>query len=421
MIRIKINLCGMLLLCSYLAMSQDKKIQIGAELRPRFLVDNGYKSPRTTNDDTPAYTTQRTRLSALFCNNRMDAFVSVQDVRIWGDDNNYKSSGVYGNTESICLHQAWAKLKINEALSLKVGRQLLSYDDQRIISKRNWNDYQVTYDALLFEYQRGKQQLHLGISYNAEDKNNVEYPCKKFKLFDFVHYRYQVNKITLSGIAVVTGNTLNDTTSQVFYRGTYGMSANYTDNCFNARLSTYYQHNINDKGGDVSAYCISVYAEQKIVEQLSFGVGLDYLSGNDETSTSSANKRFDILYGRRHGWYGYMDFFSTTPQQGLQDYMVKLTCRPKKNLNLQLHWHYFRLATDKYDLANVTDKLNRNLGHEFDLKMKWKFHPLAVLECGYAVYSMTETLKQVKQVNGTDLKTPQFGYIMLTIKPSFWF
>lgn len=394
---------------------QENKFRIEAESRTRSLVDNGYKCPKVADENAVFYTTQRTRLNACFENDKLETYVSFQDVRLWGDDDHYSSSGVYGNTESLSLHQGWAKLKITEPLSIKIGRQQFSYDDQRIFSARNWNDYQVTYDALLVDYEMNEHRLNLGLSYNADNKSDVDYPSKKFKMLDFLHYQYAVEKATLSCMAVLSGNTLTDSTDDVSFRGTYGVNADVDFDLFDLRLSAYYQHHLNDVGDDVSAYCFSVFAKRNVTEKLNLGIGLDVLSGNDDNSTSATNHRFDILYGRRHGWYGYMDFFSTTPDQGLQDYMLKLTYKPQKRLSVQAHYHYFLLSADKYD---ANRKMKRQLGNELDLKAKWYFYESTTLEAGYSIYGVTNTLKSIKNIEGSSIKTPQYFYLMLTMSLS---
>jgi len=421
MMQVKYIVCSVLLGFTFVLNAQTDSIQFSAELRPRIIVDNGYAAPKIKGDAIPVYTTQRTRLNALFSNRMFESYISFQDVRIWGADNNYKSSGVFGNTESISLHQAWVKLKIIESVSLKIGRQLFSYDDQRIISSRNWNDYQVAYDALLAEYKNENHRLHLALSYNASNKTDLLFPNEKFKTIDFIHYQYHMNKFTLSGIALVTGNTLTDTTEQVYYRGTYGMNFNYKTAKANAYLAAYYQQNLNTIGETTSAICFSVNAEYQLNEKIHLGLGCDYLSGNNENSLSTTNNRFDILYGRRHGWYGYMDYFSTTPQQGLQDYIAKLTYKPKKDVAIAFHYHYFMLAADKFDNTISSSKLSPKLGSEFDIKMNWNFNKIAVLEWGYSIYGTTNTLKQLKNLENEEISIPQFTYMMLIIKPSLWF
>ncbi len=400
------------------ATAQTHNLNISAELRPRTLVDNGYSTPKSTDESTHLYTTQRTRLNASFANDKLETFISFQDVRLWGGDNNYKSSGSYGNTESLGLHLGWVKLNFNQQFSLKIGRQLFSYDDQRIISARNWNDYQVTYDALLLEYKKENQHIHLGITYNAESKNDNLLSEDKYKTYDFIHYQYQAQQLSASVIAVITGKTLSDTTETVALKGTYGTNLDYKTEKFNAHAAVYYQHNLNNHDGKSSAYCFSLYAEQQILEKLNAGLKLDYLSGNDETSTTTTDHQFDILYGRRHSYYGYMDYFSNTPEQGLQDYMIKLTFKPLDKLNLQMHYHYFLLSANSYDIETPTETRSRKLGQELDIKLKSKIYNIAELEFGYSIYGMTNTLKQLKDVEGLNLKTPQFCYIILTVSPS---
>ncbi len=397
--------------------AQNNSFHIGAELRPRFILDNGYKKPKTLNEKPVPYISQRTKLNLGFENSSFEMYVSFLDIRLWGDDNNYSSSGAFGNTGSTFLHQAWARINLTKNLSLKAGRQILSYDDQRILSARNWKDSQLSYDALLAEYNTGNHRVHLGLSYNADNKSVLTFPAQKFKTIDFLHYRFKREGLTLSALALASGNTLSDTTEQLLYRGTYGSNASYKTDNYNVQLSAYYQHNLNNISGDISAFYISAYAEHSLAEKINFGLGYDYHSGNDEISTSASDNWFDILYGGRHGWYGYMDYFITAPDQGLQDYMAKLSYSHTKNLSIHFDLHYYSLAVDKRDYNNPSVKLNRQLGQELDIKIKWILSEPATLECGYSFYKPTNTLKQIKNLHEQDIKTPQFFYFMITLKP----
>ena len=112
-----------------------------------------------------------------------------------------------------------------------------------------------------------------------------------------------------------------------------------------------------------------------------------------------------------------MDYFSTTPEQGLQDYMIKTVYKFTKNLTLQADYHYFMLAEDKYDLETQAIQLNKNLGCEFDFTLKWKILEEALFQAGYSFYLMTNSLKQLKGVHNEKLRFPQFAYIMITVKP----
>lgn len=402
--------------------AQNKSFNLGIEIRPRFLLDEGYRTPKSINEKTYSYVTQRTRLSAGYKKNKLQAYVSIQDIRFWGGDNKFKQSGVFGNTESLSLHQAWFALNPIKTISLKIGRQLFKYDDQRIISSRNWNDYQLTYDAVLIKFVKNKNALDIGITYNTESTNNNIFPNSKFKIFDFIRYQRQLNNLKLSAIALLTGNTINDSCDQIYLRVTYGLNANYILHDLKIRSSFYFQNNLNNNGEDVRAFCFSIFAKKNVLQQkLNVGVGLDYLSGNDETKTNEdykiCNHRFDILYGRRHGWYGFMDYFSTTPEQGLLNFMLKLEYLFNNKISLQADFHHFSLAENKYDLQDGNSKINKYLGQEFDFTLKWKIIEEASLQAGYSFFLMTNSLKQVMEVNNEELKFPQFAYLMITVKP----
>lgn len=399
--------------------AQTDTLQISAELRPRTIFDHGYKTPGIKGENSVIYTTQRTRLNALFINQNFETFLSMQDVRIWGDDNNFNSSGTYGNSESTGLNQAWVKYRITESLWLKAGRQVLSYDDQRIISARNWNDYQVTYDALLAGYQKGNSRFNIVLSFNADNKTVASLPEEKFKTFDLIHYQYKIENFSLSGLAVLTGNTVNDSSSLVNYRATLGTNANIFLNRGNARLSFYYQRNLNNTDTRISSFLFSLYTERELTNQISLGLGMDYLSGNDDHSPQDKDRRFDILYGGRHGFYGIMDYYSKMPPQGLQDYMIKLRYSSRKGVSLNVDLHYFMLSADKYDYNDPSKKLHPGLGQELDFILKWKISQIAQLETGYSLYRTTNTLEQLKGQIDNSRKIAGFGYIMLSVRPSW--
>lgn len=395
--------------------------KINAEYRPRIIIDNGYKEPKPINTSAITYITQRTRLNIGYNNRNLQTYFSIQDIRYWGGEDNYKESGVLSDTKSLDLHQAWFIIKPTKSFSIKVGRQLFNYDDQRIIASRGWNDYQVKYDALLLQFNGAVNTLDMALSWNSENSKNLLYPSQKFRLFDFVHYKHTFNNINFSAIGLLTGNSLNDTTKTLFLRGTYGVNIKYTIGNSTLRTSFYYQNNVNNKM-KLCAYCYSIFANQRILKnKISVGIGLDYLSGHDETKNNNnyqnTNHTFNILYGRRHGFYGYMDYYSTLPDEGLQDYFLKAEFDIIKQLSMKVDFHYFMLAAYRYDPVISTEKLNQNLGQEIDLTMSWELMKEATIQAGYSVYLTTSAFEKIKAAYKTYYKFPQFAYLMISVKP----
>jgi hypothetical protein len=406
-----------------IAFSQEKKLTLGFEYRPRAIVNNGYQMPKLAEDKTVLSVSQRTRINFAFERDKLKTYISVQDVRLWGDDNHYSKTVTLGNSESLRIHQAWFSLNLKKNLSIKVGRQIFNYDDERILSGRRWNDYQVTYDAAMFTLNKKGHKLDIALSWNTESTKSNLYPVNKLRLLDFIRYERRLRNVNLSAIALLSGNNMNNNSDKIYLRGTYGLNCDYSNHDFIFKASAYYQHNVNDNGMDVSAYALSVLAIQKLYDdKFSWGMGVDYLSGQDEKAPgyTGTMHNFDLLFGKRHGGYGYMDMFNITPIQGLTDGMIKTEYKSSKKTLIQADFHWFYMNGDKFDETDIRNELNKNIGQELDLTFKWKIMKDIKLQAGYSMYFMTKSFKQIKGVNNKNTDLPIFGYIMITVNPKIW-
>ena len=102
---------------------------LNGEIRPRTEFLHGYKAPSMQNTTATILTSQRTRLGFGYVADRFDVGIQIQDVRAWGAEKQLVVDDGFHTT----IHQAWAKVKFNNVLALKVGRQELVYDDSRIL------------------------------------------------------------------------------------------------------------------------------------------------------------------------------------------------------------------------------------------------------------------------------------------------
>jgi len=411
------------LLCSSLG-SYGQQVKIDGELRPRIIVSDGYKTVKLKDERTNSYISQRSRLNLSFDKDKLSTYISLQDVRQWGDDDLYNSGGIYGNTNAISLHQAYFILKPHKFVNIKTGRQLFNYDDQRILGARGWNDYQISYDAVLFQLDDTANKLDVALSWNSNNTKDLLFPTTKFRVFDFIRYERKLNNFNFSTIGILTGNTPSDTSESLYFRGTYGAYITYTIQNTSFQLSGYYQSNLNNIGKSAEAYLYSANAKQFFLDKkLLTCIGFDYLSGHDETKSGLAyngvNHKFDLLYGTTHGFYGYMDFYSI-PTQGLQDAYLKTEYNFNKDFALQADYHYFLLAANKYHTKISGKRLNLDLGQELDLTVKWKIMKEVNLQGGYSFYLTNSTFEHVKKIYGKEYRFPQFMYVMVTVKPTFF-
>ena len=91
---------------------EEKKSEftINAELRTRGNAINGYKKLPTESNNASYVIEQRTRLGVSYKSKLVDMKISFQDTRIWGDENIVAATGVFGDSASVELNEAWAAL-----------------------------------------------------------------------------------------------------------------------------------------------------------------------------------------------------------------------------------------------------------------------------------------------------------------------
>lgn len=397
------------LMISGITFGQEQEWKASIEIRVRPLLDAGYRTPQSKSDPILFYTSQRSRIKLEYHDSCFSSQIAFQDVRIWGDDNIFNTRGTYGNSSSTSLYKAWIKVKTSTDFSLKIGRQAFSYDDQRILSSRNWNDYQLCYDAALMEYNNNKTSLQLAASWNADNNKTLSYPEDKIRLMSFLRTQYKTESIKASAIYLLSGQCLNDSMPELKLLQTFGVNLNHTSMRSLLRLSFYYQSNMNQLQGKTRAFCLSFSFEQKTNSgKLCAAAGFDFLSGND--AESNTNGLFNLLYGKRHGYYGSMDYFNEIPQQGLTDLMIKFSYKPTKTIQTKLELHKF-LSSRK------VESYGNDYGSETDFAIEFTVSPAFNISGGYSFYLCSDLLKKMKGVSDKKVRFPQFAWISMQFCP----
>lgn len=405
----------------------NAQLHLNAEVRPRAEIRDGYKQLSDTLNLPAFFVSQRSRLSLGFDREKYQLYFAIQDIRVWGDELNYSSTGIKGDNASIDLKEAWFKLFFTKQLALKIGRQELKYADQRLIGGRNWNQHGMSYDALLLTFE-GPVTLHAGFSYN----NNTEliyqqfYSADKMKTLNFLYLNKQWNDIfTSSFLYVLSGFQHPDQSEKIFFRNTPGILITYNLSRFKFNSSGYYQFGRNMEGAAVSAYFWNLQSEFSL-PNTSVVAGVNYLSGHNYASKDSSYLKkdhlFDILYGARHRYYGHMDYFSNiqkgTAGGGLIDVYFDSKLNFLNNFILQGTYHYFRLQNNIPD-AESGFSLDKTLANEFDLALTYKPSKEIKVEMGYSFILSTETLNKIQNVSGSSPKDAHYIWLMCTVTPSF--
>lgn len=161
-----------LCLSSYKASAQ---LTLTGQLRTRSELRDGYATLKPNGNTTAAFVSQRTRLTFNYKTGKVIFQTSLQDVRLWGQD---ASTITPADGSKLSVHEAWAELifsnkkdtsfKVSpfDYFAVKIGRQELSYDDERLLGATDWLQQARRHDAIVFKLLQKGWQADLGLAFN---------------------------------------------------------------------------------------------------------------------------------------------------------------------------------------------------------------------------------------------------------------
>jgi len=432
------------------------------QFRPRTEFRDGYSTLQSKDMKTAAFTSQRTRLNIGFTGYRFKFFTAIQDVRVWGQDASTINRVTTAENNGIQLHEAWGEIILNDTvsniqnLSLKIGRQEIAYDDQKVIGGLDWLQQARYHDAVVLKYfNKGwtadfgaafnqNKELLSGTIYNGVPAATAGYTAGTNGLgtnYKSMEYVYLARKFYFGDISFLflsdNFNKYSNVTSGtppvvtkvneqgIWTRNTAGFYYNVNaTRKLKFEGSVYHQFGHDKNGRSLNANLASITSTLQIGRKLFVGPGIDYLSGNDGTkavTATSDNNQFDPLYGTPHKFWGYMDYFYVSSgfgSQGLLNYFLKAKYNLKDNLTLFADLHCFEAGNTLSNGAGGTQ--NSYLGTELDLKMSYNMTKMINIEAGYSFMQATNSMAsaQVKNVTNANL-SPQWAYVMVNIKPNF--
>jgi hypothetical protein len=194
-----------------------------------------------------------------------------------------------------------------------------------------------------------------------------------------------------------------------------------SENEWSGNGSYYYQGGHDRDGVTLSAYMFSASLSYK-PSAISFTAGWDYTSGNNSFSNSTADNRFDPLYGTPHKFWGSMDYFyagSGSPIGGLSDPYLKVKyTSANQRFSTELANHYFYLADEQKDVNG--SPVNKFLGTEFDSTTDYKLNTFTTVELGFSYMAATSSMEYAKNLApGSSKLSPVWAYLQFNIRPEF--
>jgi hypothetical protein len=167
-----------MLLSNLVTVEAQAQFTLAGQLRTRTEIRNGTGNLVLKGSKAAAFTSQRSRLIFGYKWDRLTLGMSFQDIRVWGQD---ASSISNADGNRFMLHEAWAdlvlankadttiKFKLFDQMSLKIGRQELSYDDVRLIGNLDWLQQGRRHDMALLKTVHKGWQIDIGYAYNQNN------------------------------------------------------------------------------------------------------------------------------------------------------------------------------------------------------------------------------------------------------------
>lgn len=407
-----LSLIGVMSTATY-AQEFDANVQ----LRPRYEYRNGFKSLLKTGDDPTSFISQRSRLNLNFKQDKLKLKLSLQNVRTWGD----VATTTTADKNGVAVFEAYAEYNFDKNWSTRIGRQTLSYDNQRIMGGIDWIQQGQSHDAALVTYKDKKNQLDLGFAHNANAENLLEPKTAyttTYKEMQYAWYHTKIKKVNASFLFLNAGYQYLKTATdlQTDYIQTYGTYLTYKGEKWDFDLGLYGQSG-KSSGTDLSALNIGGNLGYKVSDQFKATLGYEYLSGKDQDDTNTKLKSFTPLFGTNHAFNGFMDYFYVGNHKnsvGLQDASLKLDFGIKK-VKFSLTPHVF-YAPNKVVAATVEQ--DSYLGTEVDLTAGYKVYKDVMLVAGYSQMFGSSTLATLKTGDAT--KTNNWAWLMININPQLF-
>jgi hypothetical protein len=390
------------------------QLTISGELRPRAEYRNGYKTLTPNDVDAALFVSQRTRLNTQFVSEDYTFFISLQDVRVWGDVKQLNTS----DNNGLALHEAWGQVKFSPNFAVKLGRQEIIYDDSRMFGNVGWAQQGRSHDAAIFKFGNENYKLDFGIAYNQDKEalfGNIYTIGGNYKAMQYAWFHKNWNNVKASFLFLNNGlqNVIDE---EIRYSQTLGTHLKFkAANNLNVAVNAYLQTGKDVAEKDLSAYLVGLDLGYKASSKVNVGLGVEIQSGNNYDGDVSENKAFTPFYGTNHKFNGFMDYFyvgNHGNSVGLVDIYAKIGTKLGEKSSLTAFVHSFSAQSE------IASNVDKGLGTELDLVYSHKLNKDVSIGAGYSQMFASEGLEVIK--NNADGNSNNWAWLMVTIKPTMF-
>ena len=414
------NFCATFLMLfvwtSWAQVDTTRSFRIDGEFRPRFEFRDGYRQLPSNDLDPAFFVSGRTRINLTYWTSKAAFHTSIQDVRIWGQNGNNPA----GN---LGVFEAYTDFKFAKKWWIRIGRQGVELDNGRLFARANWNQFSKSHDGLRINQKTKKLNQSFLLFYNQANASNFgnEYFVNHYKYLTVHYLTYKPNDhLTIKTLNTWDGYQALGTSNTVYARGTSGGRITFEKkDKWGVTASGYYQYGQLQTGTNVNGFYFQPEAFVQL-KKLKVRLGMEYVSGSDNSVLSTESRAFSTLYGVAFRFMGHMDYFTNLPlhtnQAGLINPYLFFDYHLNKKWRAKLDFHAFLSENNVVDLGG--DIADPYLGTEIDLTLNYTINNETRLDFGFSTMKATTSMELLKGGNA-DL-TPIYSYLMFTWKPVFF-
>lgn len=368
------------------------KAKIGGQSRYRFEYRDDFNlNDRTYEDDSIHLLRNRFNFDAAYISDSGQTpvrfFAEAQDARSFADsnvnqtalfENEFDLRQLFGEVKS-----PWKKLPI----TVKVGRQVLSYGDERFVGGFDWSNVARVFDAVKLVYTPiPRFQLDLFVSRvvrvervsvdrtpHDDDFYGIYGAFKPFfdhMLDTFLFIRHNTNK-----------SVRGERPGQVGELKEYTFGNRFKGKKFNFDYGTEYAIQLGSRSHNaIEAWAFHQelgYTFDKFFWTPRVYGEYNHASG-DRNPTDGKFQTFDNLFPTNHNKYGYIDFVGL---KNINNFMIGASVKPHKRLMFSTDFHWFFLDAKESAWFNAgggvfrtaSPRAGLSLGQEIDLFATYKF------------------------------------------------
>ncbi|MCW0220279.1 MAG: alginate export family protein [Prosthecobacter sp.] len=312
-----------------------------------------------------------------------------------------------------------------QALSLKAGRQILAYGDERLVGPLEWLNFSRTFDAVKLHYQQESWWL------DAFTSSVVRIHESHFNTSDWLDGENTRDQIFSGLYFSTTAIPVQTTDLYAFHLHEEGLAAGTDFITLGTRFKGDplklagwdYTFELAGQAGQVRGQDLRAFAthleagynwlqtpwKPRLALEYSYGSG-DGDAADGKTGT------FQNLFPTNHPPYGFMD---TLSWQNMHNLVLRLAAQPHPKIKTTLDLHGFWLADtgDAWYRANGTTQVrpingsaSNQAGAELDFTINTKLTAHLDMLIGYSRFFAGQYLDDTGA--GDDA---HFGYLMLTL------